>query len=244
MWPALLIVAASSFASALPKWSELQQPLDGGGVVAPDNGRESSAEVIKRLISADIIPTLIPPFTPYLNLTAHWPSASSLLGNPLSPSLLTSEPLITTLDFTPPQLGKARTQFILALTDPDAPSSSNRSWSQVAHWITYYPANFTDHPPEYAPRNDSGLPIEQGRDTKIDVLPYKPPGPPEGTGRHRYVLLGFLPLNATRERLNLTVPSGRRRWGHEEPGMGVAEWAEENGLWPVGANFIYSEYEE
>lgn len=67
-----------------------------------------------------------------------------------------------------------------------------------------------------------------------EILPYKAPGPPPKTGSHRYVFVALAPLNATTERLNLTVPASRKRWGFEGERAGLREWAGENGLGVVG----------
>jgi hypothetical protein len=48
------------------------------------------------------------------------------------------------------------------------------------------------------------------------------------------VFVVLAPLNATTERLNLTVPASRKRWGFEGERAGVREWAGENGLGVVG----------
>jgi hypothetical protein len=41
---------------------------------------------------------------------------------------------------------------------------------------------------------------------------------------------------------NLTAPEARKRWGApvEKAGYGVRDWAEEEGLNVVGANFFYA----
>lgn len=67
-----------------------------------------------------------------------------------------------------------------------------------------------------------------------ELMEYKPPGPPPKTGKHRYVLLAFSPLNGTSEPLNFIKPTDRRRWGYEKAGEGVGRWAEEMGLVPIG----------
>lgn len=76
------------------------------------------------------------------------------------------------------------------------------------------------------------------------VVDYKPPGPPEETGKHRYVFLVFAPRNSTSAPLNLSAPKERKHWGTGEEGGGVRDWAKENGLVPVGANFIYAQNEK
>lgn len=65
-------------------------------------------------------------------------------------------------------------------------------------------------------------------------MPYKPPGPPPKTGKHRYVFVALAPRNGTTERLNLSVPKDRQRWGFEGERAGLKEWARENGLGVVG----------
>jgi hypothetical protein len=70
-----------------------------------------------------------------------------------------------------------------------------------------------------------------------EVVSYKAPAPPKRTGRHRYVLLAFVPSNGTTDKLHLSKPSGRKHWGYDtDKGetKGVREWADENGLAPVG----------
>lgn len=42
------------------------------------------------------------------------------------------------------------------------------------------------------------------------------------------------PLNGTTERLNLSTPKDRQRWGFEGERAGLREWAGENGLGVVG----------
>jgi hypothetical protein len=70
-----------------------------------------------------------------------------------------------------------------------------------------------------------------------EVVSYMGPAPPKRTGPHRYVLLAFVPSNGTTDKLHLSKPSGRKHWGYDtDKGetKGVREWAEENGLAPVG----------
>ena len=72
-------------------------------------------------------------------------------------------------------------------------------------------------------------------------MSYTPPAPPEKTGKHRYVILALTPVNGTSEKLNLSKPSDRKRWGHDEVvdgrTHGVRDWAKENGLTPIGKLF-------
>ena len=113
--------------------------------------------------------------------------------------------------------------IIITLTDPDAPSHSDPKWSEMCHWISI------------------GVPVDveegaqvRGVEPLKDVVEYKPPGPPPHTGKHRYVLLAFMPKNATTEPLSLSVPAERQHWGYGSKGHGVKDWAEDNGLLQIG----------
>jgi len=81
-------------------------------------------------------------------------------------------------------------------------------------------------------------------DKQHDLMPYKPPGPPPKTGKHRYVFLALAPVNGTTKKLHLSPPGDRKHWGYEKAGMGVREWMDEMGLGVVGANFVFAENEE
>jgi len=77
-----------------------------------------------------------------------------------------------------------------------------------------------------------------------EIMPWKPPGPPPKTGKHRYVFLAFAPANGTTKKLKLSKPDDRQHWGTGKERHGVRDWAELNGLVPVAANFIYSQNEK
>lgn len=159
----------------------------------------------------------------------------------------------------------ANVTYVLTLTDPDAPSRDNPKWSEFCHWIA---TGLARPSPAFSPSSTPQL--EEGRclsaitfspsttttirgDQKLDdLIEYKPPGPPEKTGKHRYVFLVFVPANGTTEELHLSKPEGRQRWGYdddddvdqdeheaeagwEENGrVGVRRWARENGLIAAG----------
>jgi hypothetical protein len=55
------------------------------------------------------------------------------------------------------------------------------------------------------------------------------------------VFLVFAPSNGTTLPLDLSKPKDRQHWGYGKERKGVREWAKENELVPVGANFIYSQ---
>lgn len=211
---------------------------------------------IPRLTKSQIIPTVLDPFTPLLTLSISWPNATAKVGKTIDPAKLQSEPEIEFLDSAPASSfsdfakKEKHPQLTLALTDPDAPSREKPDWSQICHWI------ITD-----IPLSPSATKKKHKMKT---VMPYKPPGPPPKTGKHRYVFVALAPKNGTEEGLDLVKPGDRQHWGYEGVGKGVREWAEEMGLGVVGefccvrcggvgercadgktgANFVYAENEE
>ncbi|KAK4099502.1 PEBP-like protein, partial [Parathielavia hyrcaniae] len=186
---------------------------------------------------------VIDDFTPSLGLHATWPSEQhALLGNTLQPSKLQHKPSIALHDMQAASTA-ANVTYIIALTDPDAPSRSKPKWSEFCHWLAS--GTLQNNPPPPCDPKDPD-PCAPALLTDLDeVVSYKPPAPPAKTGPHRYVFLVFVPSNGTTDRLHLSKPAGRKHWGYDvDVGKGetkgVREWAEENGLAPVGANFIYA----
>ncbi|KAF5011706.1 hypothetical protein FDECE_2215 [Fusarium decemcellulare] len=193
------------------------------------------AWVRRKLADAEIIPTVIDDFTPILGLRASWEHDSASLGNTLQPSHLQSAPSIHLEKPDPESQSAGETtssvNYVLALTDPDAPSRDNPKWSEFCHWIATGVS---------APSSSEISTLEVK-----DVIEYKPPGPPAKTGKHRYVFLAFTPANGTTEELHPTKPAARKHWGSNDEGYyGVREWAHENQLVPVAANFIYAQNEK
>lgn len=131
--------------------------------------------------------------------------------------------------------------YVITLTDPDAPSRDNPEWSEMCHWIAtnvrLSSTTFSILPlPEYGLTEQ----VASKHGKLADVVEYKPPAPPPKTGKHRYVFLVFAPKNGTTEVLHLSKPKDRQHWGTGEERGGVRDWAGENGLVPVAANFIYA----
>lgn len=63
----------------------------------------------------------------------------------------------------------------------------------------------------------------------------KPPGPPQKTGLHRYIFVLLAGDNK-----NITAPGDRKNWGTGKARNGVRQWAEEQGLVVLGANYFVS----
>jgi hypothetical protein len=164
-------------------------------------------------------------FKPQYSLSVIWPSnKTATLGNAIKPGHVQDEPALMIQKLGEPKVKQTKHHHSLTvvLTDPDAPSQWDRKWSEFCHWIV---ADVTVTKPC---RCDTAKKHKQK-----DIMSYKPPGPPENTGFHRYVFIAFTAKNGT-EKLQLTKPSDRKRWGNDKSGHGVADWAEENGLIPVG----------
>jgi hypothetical protein len=150
-------------------------------------------------------------FSPLLSITMNWSStAETELGNTLPPSALTRPPDVYSAKiasaYWPEDI-----EFVLALTDPDAPSRSDPKWSQVCHML---------------------FSLKKG--VLKEYVGYKPPGPPEGTGKHRYVFVVMIASNGTTEALDLETPSDRKHWGYEGDRSGVREFAKKHGLKVIG----------
>ncbi|KAI4850966.1 PEBP-like protein [Aureobasidium sp. EXF-8845] len=174
--------------------------------------------IIAVLRQAEIIPDVLNTFSPLISITFNWSStAETHLGNTLPPSALTHPPDVYAAKVASAYLPRD-IEFVLAITDPDAPSRSDPKWSQVCHGLFTLKSEVLN-----------------------DLVGYKPPGPPEGTGKHRYVFVLMVAANGTTEALDLEVPKDRRHWGYNGDRSGVREFAKKNGLKVIGANFIYSQ---
>ncbi len=188
-------------------------------------------------------------FLPSLGLHATWVGPGwpgrerAFLGNTLKPEQVQNEPIIALHDMqassSPRALLARNVSYAVILTDPDAPSRDHPRWAEYCHWIaTGVLAPALCDPKEPAPC----APVLTDLD---EVVKYRGPSPPEKTGKHRYVLLAFIAGNGTTDRLHVSKPGNRKRWGYSygsgygrdttaKKTKGVREWADENGLVPVG----------
>ncbi|KAF9766888.1 hypothetical protein IL306_000640 [Fusarium sp. DS 682] len=199
------------------------------GVVAGDEQQVLGSDnmgldhIRKKLLEAQIIPTVMDDFPPALALRVSWKHDSAKLGNTLKPDNLQKAPSIH-LDkvesdaSSGTQLSK-HISYVVILTDPDAPSRDDPKWSEFCHWIatsTHLKSSTTS------------------KHHLKDIIEYKPPSPPPKTGKHRYVFFTFIAANGTTSKLHLSKPEERKHWGSDHAGHGVREWAHENGLIPIG----------
>ncbi|POS78382.1 lipid binding protein [Diaporthe helianthi] len=234
-----LLAAAQVFGSAVTKLADDAQHV----LFDPDIESVNDVSTVKdKLKKAEIIPTVIDEFVPSLLVGVNWPSSKHAeLGNTIKPKKLQDEPTITLtrpVSETDSCSPIANVTYTVTLTDPDAPSRDDPKWSEMCHWITTGLAVSHDDKVE----DSCSSSLTPSLAALEDVMPYKPPGPPEKTGEHRYVFIIFAPANGTTDPIHPREPEDRQHWGYDFDGesVGVRKWSQENGLVPVAANFIYS----
>ncbi|KAH9845777.1 phosphatidylethanolamine-binding protein [Teratosphaeria destructans] len=222
----LLLVASAACPAVAVDQEPLRDPaLDT--ILADGSNADVADDILQKLKVAEIIPTVLDPFDPKLTISVSWPDdVTAELGNTLDPSETQKAPKVHFTDLSSDIIGLASVQLTIAMTDPDAPSRDDPKWSEIAHWIA-----------TNVPLKDAAIPSSKLR----DVIEYKPPGPPPKTGKHRYVFAALVPRNGTTEKLELSKPSDRKHWGYEQKRRGLKNWAEENGLVVIGANFVYEQ---
>ena len=83
-----------------------------------------------------------------------------------------------------------------------------------------------------------------GTDEIEEIMEYLAPAPPPKTGKHRYVFVLLEPRDSDGVgKRKPKKPKDRPHWGYKRQGQGVMDWASENGLVPIGANFFQSQHE-
>lgn len=199
-------------------------------VIIPRPSSETTFSIHDALNSSSVIPDVLDDFEPTHSLSIIYPKSdeSVELGNDIPVASVSSRPDFEfhtiSVEDAPP--GSSNKTFTLVLTDPDAKSRENPQWSEMCHWIV---TNLT------AP-----VTSDMNRAKKGELVEYLPPTPPPKTGKHRYV---FVLLEGEHGQ-DLSPPSERKHWGYGKVRHGVRDWAEENELKVVGANFFYAQNEE
>ena len=90
--------------------------------------------------------------------------------------MLKTNPALATAPHIKLPTADATKGYVLMMIDPDAPSRASPTYSPIRHWLV------GNVPGSALIKGDVG-----GKDGKGDTLsPYHPPGPPAGTGYHRY----------------------------------------------------------
>ncbi|KAL8860108.1 MAG: hypothetical protein Q9178_003372 [Gyalolechia marmorata] len=150
-----------------------------------------------------------------------------------------------------PTLQDTNTTYTLALTDPDATSHANPTMAEMCHWIlTGINTGNTSLDLKSAlqadtfqfSKNELKSPqISTSNNNKPnELMSYYPPAPPPKTGYHRYIFVLLAPKTDPEAFGDLKKPKERSHWGYGKVGKGLRDWAEDNGLTPVGANFFYA----
>lgn len=179
-------------------------------------------------------------FDPQVQLNARFLSSGeeTAFGNTLTPVDAQGKPSIEVLPFPKedaiPSSIQGKTGYIV-MTDPDAPSRDNPEWSEFCHWVARVKLPSSKEGGEIVHNAKEG--------TFSEVVEYMGPAPPEGTGKHRYLLLL---LQGGEEGKDVSGPGkdDRKKWGNSDQRTGVAKWAKDNGLTPIAANFFFSEYKQ
>lgn len=215
------------------------------------------------LLANQIIPQVLNDFEPtyYLDISYQKDDTRVLLGNDIPVKAVSKRPVFTFHPLTgPPSYddppNDKNLTFTLILTDPDALSRKHPSKSEMCHWImTNLTTPLGDHileGPEAIGLSEDvldydledGLYLDGGLMEPVSKKPgevesYQPPAPPKKTGPHRYI---FVLLEG--DVSNLTPPKERPHWGYGKERHGVRDWAEENDLTIVGANFFFAEHKK
>lgn len=227
--PVILSLSLTSQATALPTDSSHQIYLQAASSLA-----SSIREV---LIDNKVIGDVLDDFNPdyYLDISYPQSHESVRLGNDIPVQSVSVRPVFVFQPLTPlkPPVAESKDTddvFTLILTDPDAKSRDKPKWSEMCHWIITNLTDPTQEPPPFLePTRLLGL-----KDGEVEK--YLPPGPPPKTGPHRYV---FVLLRGDSHPVR--APNDRKHWGYGKVRHGVRDWAAENNLTVVGANFFYAQ---
>jgi phosphatidylethanolamine-binding protein (PEBP) family uncharacterized protein len=213
------LLATSSIAASINSY-DVQKPIS-------DSKTDFHFKKLRKsLKKADIIDGVVDDFAPRCYILPYYSNGKKArtvaLGNKFKKSVTKAQPglKIYCQDL-------AFTGLTVALTDPDAPSHKNPKWSEMCHWIA------TIHPSPETISDSNTLDLEPTGAGIVDLVEYKAPGPPAKTGYHRYVFVLLAGDNT-----NLTAPSERQHWGTNKTEHGVRDWAKEEGLEVIGANWF------
>ncbi|XP_050353598.1 protein D3-like [Nymphalis io] len=137
------------------------------------------------------------------------------LGNELTPTQVKDVPLVT-------WAADPDSYYVLAMTDPDAPSRKEPTFREWHHWLV---------------GNILGNSVTTGE----TLSQYVGSGPPKGTGLHRYVFLVYKqPGKLTFDEPRLTNRSADNRGG-----FSIAKFAAKYNLSePLIGNFYQAQYDD
>lgn len=248
------VLASLHIAASAPVWDGIQQSV----LV------ESALSIRESLQKAEIIPDVLDDdFEPLFSINVTYPSAHKTvdLGNKIKPKAVSSTPNVIVHHVSkddgalPTPTIHSNATYTFILTDPDATSRSDPTKAEMCHWIVTGLLSNTSSvdqvvqlPTLREAMDDTfhswGPGLETiGSSGKVkELMSYFPPAPPPGTGFHRYVfvLLASKSKKDGQDDAGPQKPSERPHWGYGKIGKGVRDWAKDNELTPVGANFFYA----
>ncbi|TFK33164.1 PEBP-like protein [Crucibulum laeve] len=189
--------------------------------------------VITALKRETLIPDVIPTeFEPSVLFSIVYPVSGQevVLSSQIPRDDTLEEPdiLVTPLGVPMSSSSHREVSYTLVMTDPDAPSRADPKFGQWRHWVL----------PSAGSETESLSALK----TKPATTPYWPPGPPPGSGFHRYTFLLFeepvgsitIPTNAPEHGATMAE---RRCWN-------AMTFAEQYSLKLVGANFFLTKANE
>ncbi|KAL0572054.1 hypothetical protein V5O48_009912 [Marasmius crinis-equi] len=193
--------------------------------------------VVTALKREQVIPDVIPEdFNPSVLFSVIYPSGKeALLSSELTREDTLDEPEI---NFTPMVVSDeaagdsttdgGETTYTLVMTDPDAPSRAEPKYRQFRHWVI----TGLKSPAESARETENLVALK----AKPSTTPYRPPGPPPGSGFHRYTFLLF-----QEPRGGYSIPQDAKEYGaalEERRSWNAVEFGKRYGLKLVGANYF------
>lgn len=197
----------------------------------------SKNEILKDLFPSAVSATIVEPLKQTLLSVQYGPHQVSLgnhLGTKDTQELPKFQAALTQPFFASPNNVKTDSKFTLILTDPDAPSRTDKKWSEYCHFIaTNLSINAS------SPANTENFKVID--DSKMDVLvDYQGPAPPKGTGVHRYVWLLYEGVVSKKDVEK--VKENRINWGYGTPATGVEKFVQETNLGPlIAVNYFLAE---
>ncbi|XP_037068947.1 protein D3-like [Pollicipes pollicipes] len=168
-------------------------------------------DALSKLIS-DVFPA-----APGAKVEVRYPSGVSAdCGNELTPTQVKERPKVS-------WQADPGTLHTLIMTDPDAPSRTDRSMSEVRHWLMI---------------NIPGCQVDKGD----EVSEYIGSGAPKGTGLHRYVFLVYRQPDSITVDPSLRVTRFQRG---SRPKWSAQKFALEHGLGaPLAGNAFQAQYDD
>ncbi|KAF8996427.1 phosphatidylethanolamine-binding protein [Cyathus striatus] len=178
-------------------------------------------DLITALSKSEIIPDIIP--------TSQ--AQSNPPGEKIDRDTTLEEPDIKVTPLSDTVGGEGKT-YTLVMTDPDAPSRADPKFGEWRHWVITgitFPTS----------KGKEGVIVHK---PKASSTPYHPPGPPPGTGLHRYAFLlfeepsGSITIHPDAAEYQAAFEK-RRKWN-------AMNFAQHHGLKLVGATFFLTKANE